>query len=344
MSEKAIKPFARQGHFTVVDNAIFDFVLPNISRTSGYVLLFIIRKTIGWQKDKDAISYSQLREITGIKGKSTISKAIKELERIGIITVQRTHSRNGSTVYSLNKEYAVEESWSPKNGVQKMDTQKESITKEREGFSKDENPSSPNGDSRPAKKKKEKEKPAVNKEGSLVPEPHHSQTSAEKPNQVNTRAKRKSSDLDKIKEELVRRVSGIIDVDLELDRHEGDGKYHKGLNKLWYSPMLRAYKKIQDACGISGKNKYVYNGFVMNSTVRVYEIAVDKQVEQGLDLKSPSSLVSKVETAGGILVKTALPAIQNLRQRNALDGMLRGRTEYTVGKKSSVATEIKGGV
>jgi len=52
------------------------------------VILAICRKTIGWHKQEDNISFSQIAEITGLSSAS-ISKALKELEEIRLITVTR---------------------------------------------------------------------------------------------------------------------------------------------------------------------------------------------------------------------------------------------------------------
>ena len=54
--DNTIRPFARQGHFTVFDNAVLDIVMPTLSGSEWKLLSFVIRKTIGWQKNADALS------------------------------------------------------------------------------------------------------------------------------------------------------------------------------------------------------------------------------------------------------------------------------------------------
>lgn len=76
---RRIKPFARQGFFTAIDNSIFDEVMPTLSLPAWKVLCFIIRKTIGYQKDVDFISYSQIRKGTGIKSNESVRRALMEL-------------------------------------------------------------------------------------------------------------------------------------------------------------------------------------------------------------------------------------------------------------------------
>jgi phage replication O-like protein O len=100
-----IKPFARQGHFTAVDNAVFDAIMPILSSSEWKVLCFIIRKTIGWQKEMDSISYSQIKAGTGIKTATTIQKAIEGLMGRGIIQRGETPYQSDPYYYKLNKDY-----------------------------------------------------------------------------------------------------------------------------------------------------------------------------------------------------------------------------------------------
>jgi phage replication O-like protein O len=55
--------------------------MPSLSATEWKVLCFIIRKTIGWQKTREQLSYTQIIKGTGIKSPVTISKALKKLTR-----------------------------------------------------------------------------------------------------------------------------------------------------------------------------------------------------------------------------------------------------------------------
>lgn len=58
----------------------------------------IIRKTKGWQKEKDAISYSQLEEMTGFN-RNTLSKAIKKL--LDNELIEAIKEKGKTTVYQL---------------------------------------------------------------------------------------------------------------------------------------------------------------------------------------------------------------------------------------------------
>ena len=53
------------------------------------ILLVIVRKTLGWRKESDWISYGQFEKATGIDRRN-ISRVIRSLEKKGIIEVDRT--------------------------------------------------------------------------------------------------------------------------------------------------------------------------------------------------------------------------------------------------------------
>jgi phage replication O-like protein O len=55
--------------------------MPSLSATEWKVLCFIIRKTIGWHKTCERLSYTHIIKGTGVKSTATISKALKKLTR-----------------------------------------------------------------------------------------------------------------------------------------------------------------------------------------------------------------------------------------------------------------------
>jgi phage replication O-like protein O len=77
---RMIKPFARQGYFTAIDNVILDEIMPRLSGTEWKILCFIIRKTVGFQKETDAIAYSQIVKGTGIRSRNAVAQALRELQ------------------------------------------------------------------------------------------------------------------------------------------------------------------------------------------------------------------------------------------------------------------------
>jgi len=77
-----------QSNYTQVPNVFFDDILEGLNLAETKVLLAIMRKTFGWQKQIDRISYSQIVKMTGLS-KVSISSGIKSLEKKDIIFVIR---------------------------------------------------------------------------------------------------------------------------------------------------------------------------------------------------------------------------------------------------------------
>lgn len=88
-----------QPTYTQCPNVFFDEILKELSGSETKVFCVIMRKTFGWQKSKDRISYSQIMEMSGISSKATVSDAIKSLETKGIVIAEREKQ---TTVYSVN--------------------------------------------------------------------------------------------------------------------------------------------------------------------------------------------------------------------------------------------------
>jgi hypothetical protein len=108
--------FARP-NYTPVPDELFDVLLVELGHAELKALLYIIRRTFGFKKDADAISFSQfLTGITtkdgtvldrgcGIKKASNLSAALKSLEEKGIITSLKTDAAAGdkaTTIYALH--------------------------------------------------------------------------------------------------------------------------------------------------------------------------------------------------------------------------------------------------
>ena len=134
--------------FTKVPNSIFDIEGLNIYER--LVLLYIIRKTIGFNKKSDGISLSQFVKFTGAS-KPTIIKAIENLKKMKCINVLKQTNSTGGKHYNrytpLVKEidYLVKQIDKGSKGdllgvvkdvyIQKENNTKENIQKreEREG-------------------------------------------------------------------------------------------------------------------------------------------------------------------------------------------------------------------
>ena len=73
-------------------------------------LLFILRKTYGWQKKSDALSYGQIATATGLSRRGVINSIQSLIAKRLLIASDATIGRNGSRVYSFNKYF---EQWCP---------------------------------------------------------------------------------------------------------------------------------------------------------------------------------------------------------------------------------------
>jgi hypothetical protein len=83
-----------------VPNAFVDELMMNISGNATKCYLLIVRKTVGWGKEKDRISVSQFMEYTGIKKDETIAKLTKELSDFGLIKIFKKKGKLNE--FSLN--------------------------------------------------------------------------------------------------------------------------------------------------------------------------------------------------------------------------------------------------
>jgi len=89
--------------YTQISNEYIDKYMPNLSKEATNIFIAISRKTIGWHKETDRISYGQLLEMTNIKSVNGIKKAIKELKDKDIINIVRDGKGKGiKTYYEIN--------------------------------------------------------------------------------------------------------------------------------------------------------------------------------------------------------------------------------------------------
>lgn len=136
---KGKKIFEKKVPYTVVRNEILEEIMPKLSGSAWKVLSAIIRATMGWQKEEDALSYTQLMERAGIGSRSTISKALSELKKGGYILNHRPANPSEPKSYALNEDYVLilrstetgpaRSTESVPRVVQKVDTQKKDLKK-----------------------------------------------------------------------------------------------------------------------------------------------------------------------------------------------------------------------
>lgn len=125
-----IEPFLRQGRSLTIDYSVFEYIMPTLSPTQWITLCFIIMKTVGWNKERDAISYSQIKKGTGIKSDTTVSNAIGYLLEKEVIgsDMQSDGGWITSSVYWLNSHYGVVVDRTTENGVPSRSTPKNGDT------------------------------------------------------------------------------------------------------------------------------------------------------------------------------------------------------------------------
>jgi phage replication O-like protein O len=75
--------------------------MSELSHAQFKVLMAICRKTIGWHKQSDYISISQIVELAGVSNKTVVG-AIKQLEKKGFIVTQKTN--RSTTLITINYE------------------------------------------------------------------------------------------------------------------------------------------------------------------------------------------------------------------------------------------------
>lgn len=124
-----------QPGFTAIPNWLIDDVLPHISSNAAKVMIAVARKTIGWNKDADRLSFSQLISLTGLN-RTPLTAAIQELTERGVI--EREPVKNSFT-YRIGEQSRIKtdleqsriKTDSDQNGlesrpksVQNLDTQK----------------------------------------------------------------------------------------------------------------------------------------------------------------------------------------------------------------------------
>ncbi|CAM3862421.1 replication protein [Avibacterium endocarditidis] len=90
-------------------NVVVDDLIRDLTGAELKCYLVIVRKTKGWNKDCDAISISQLMEMTGLSNRAVID-ACNHLTEIGLLTRQK--GARGVNVFTPNlcKKFTSEES------------------------------------------------------------------------------------------------------------------------------------------------------------------------------------------------------------------------------------------
>jgi len=91
-----MKPFS----YTKIPDYILDTLMPILSGSEFKILIYIARKTIGWNKPRDRITHAQFLQ-TGVKLRA-ISSAICSLEQKKLIEVT---DHTGNILYPQNRKH-----------------------------------------------------------------------------------------------------------------------------------------------------------------------------------------------------------------------------------------------
>src|SRR5699024_7589922 len=128
----------KKPNHTQIPNIFIDEWIPKLKGSEIQIFLIICRQTIGWHKDTDRISTSQLKEKTGLSNRCIID-TIRSLEKHGLI---ETKLENSIKSFEIAYEESSQVTDLPMNKVHKAYEQssqgayeqsshtKETITKE----------------------------------------------------------------------------------------------------------------------------------------------------------------------------------------------------------------------
>ena len=96
-----VRPFSTDSGYTQLSHSIVDDIMPIVSPAEFKIIIFILRKTRGWQKALDTLSLGQIQEGTGLS-KPTIANAITRLVGEGYM-VKIDGSGTQPNQYGLNE-------------------------------------------------------------------------------------------------------------------------------------------------------------------------------------------------------------------------------------------------
>ena len=117
--------------FLKLDNAIIDYWMSRLNHSEFKTLLAIYRKTIGWSKQYDRISQTQISELSGITTRS-VRTAITSLEELGLILT--TGNSKSSKVFTLNTKKLFDVCLKSEDALE-IENKLESISNEQENNS-----------------------------------------------------------------------------------------------------------------------------------------------------------------------------------------------------------------
>ena len=95
-------------NFTAIPNVFIEEVMRGLGGSAVKLFLVICRKTIGWHKDSDALSYSQLQEFSGIKSQAC-AEGLKDLVDAGLVTIHREQGKTSRIDLAFETSLKIKE-------------------------------------------------------------------------------------------------------------------------------------------------------------------------------------------------------------------------------------------
>ena len=95
------KPQTENGYTRIANEIVTEFSKLHLSGNEWQILWVVLRKTWGWNKKEDAISFTQFQELTKLS-RPSVAEAIVKLVGKKVLLVNKSKSIN---VYSFNKLY-----------------------------------------------------------------------------------------------------------------------------------------------------------------------------------------------------------------------------------------------
>jgi len=103
-------------NFTTIPNDFIDHYMFSLEKSSVLLFLAICRKTLGYHKDTDYLSYSQLAELSGLCN-GAIKKALGSLQDAQLITVEKKEGKPNKITLRLDTLQASDKADSTENSA-----------------------------------------------------------------------------------------------------------------------------------------------------------------------------------------------------------------------------------
>lgn len=105
---QTIYPLHNLERHSPISNDMIDYIMPKLNPTAWRMLCLIARKTSGWNKRWDAISFSQFRKLANIGSNTTVQKGLNTLDEGGYILRRSQPGRQNADCYALNIDLCLE--------------------------------------------------------------------------------------------------------------------------------------------------------------------------------------------------------------------------------------------